>query len=122
MSRSTEMGLGMYTYMPNMQASSANFILMNDAISKARIVRNDIISADKASSAEASELMDREVSQVPAPSSPSPSTSTYKGRVPRGMGMWSLARGIYLHSRLQSSKTPSLRWYIINAGIQVRVQ
>ena len=43
-----------------------------------------------------------------------------RGCLPSGMGMWSLARGIYQHSKLQN-QIPSLRWYTINAIVQVSI-
>ena len=97
------------------QAASANFILINEAISKARSVRDGIIAAEKVHIMAAEAATKSEDERTASQLSNVPSK---RARLPSGMGMWSLARGVYQHSKLHT-QAPSLRWYTINAIIQV---
>ena len=62
-------------------------------------------------------------SEAPAPDS-SVTSSALKppgqSRLPPGMGMWSLSRGIYLYNRTEH-RLPSLKWFYLNGIVQVCV-
>ena len=75
-------------------------MLINSALAKARLIRDSIATAE-------------------APPAASAVTGSPKaGRLPRGVGMWSLSRGIYMHMRAQQ-RVPALRWYMLNGIVQV---
>jgi hypothetical protein len=86
------------------KASSANLILINQALTKARKIRDKIQSSNFPGGI----AMDV--------------TSAASGvdKAVKGIGMWSLTRGTYLHFRAQHS-VPSFSWYILNALTQVRL-
>ncbi len=76
------------------KSSSACFLLIGDALSKARLLRDRVREAE---------------------------TRDDKGRAspPKGLGMMSVSRGIYTHMRQQQA-VPSLRWYFFNGAAQAR--
>ncbi|GAX79742.1 hypothetical protein CEUSTIGMA_g7183.t1 [Chlamydomonas eustigma] len=83
------------------KASSTNLILINEALAKARQIRDKIKSSS-------------------LPDGSSLSSTARDDKAVKDIGMWSLARGTYLHLRTQHS-VPSLRWYILNAITQTCV-
>ena len=114
------------------KASSANLILINEALAKARSLREGLMRmeggpAEPPSSATQTEAPPmNQHDEAPAPASAPAScvaSSSLKppgSRLPPGMGMWSLSRGIYLHNRAEH-RLPSLKWFYFNGIVQVRV-
>jgi len=97
---------------------------MNEALVKARLIRERVMQEE---GRPASEVLNQSNAMAPkdegqetaaSAQAPPPPVVIKSFRLPRGMGMWSLSRGIYLRARAEQ-RVPSLRWFYLNGIIQV---
>ena len=111
------------------KASSANLILINEALAKARLLRGGLMRMEGGAAKAPSSVNPKEAPlmnhqhKAPAPAPASSVTSSElkpqgRSRLPPGMGMWSLSRGIYLYNQAEH-RLPSLKWFFLNGIVQV---